>query len=65
MSADRFRPTANTSTGDRNENPRPEYSQGKAHVSNAKEAERRATEQARGGRGKPAPEGSTPGGVSS
>jgi hypothetical protein len=42
-----------------------EYSQGKAHVSRPEEVERRATEKAVGRRGKPAPEGNTPGGVSS
>lgn len=42
-----------------------DFAQGRAHVRNAREAERRATEKAAEAPGKPAPEGRTPGGVSS
>lgn len=59
------RNSSDSSAPDQAKQRRQEYSQGKAHVSNAEEAERRATETAAGQRGKPAPEGSTPGGVSS
>lgn len=44
---------------------RDEFHQGKAHVSNPAKVERSADDAAAGRGGKPAPEGNTPGGVSS
>lgn len=43
----------------------PDYQQGRAHVPNAREAERRAAKDAAGAAGTSAREGHTPGGVSS
>lgn len=44
---------------------RDKFHQGKAHVSDPARVERSADDAAAGRRGKPAPEGNTPGGVSS
>lgn len=44
---------------------REEFGQGKAHVSHPEKVERRARDAASGKGGAPAPEGATPGGVSS